>query len=180
MMTFEDRKDKPEGSGGSPQDDSSAFSGGGGDFVRAECSLSLAAGDSHSEKSEASGSTSGCSSLGGPERESAATPEPRARRHDWSHTRDCGVMANLPSSRGPERLHGGNGHGESRLSRRSFGHAGRRCGARNASRAGAFSILCRPQHKRNCLRFSVDKYVERERGGGECVPRLFWRLPGVS
>ncbi|KAG0411401.1 hypothetical protein HPB47_011463, partial [Ixodes persulcatus] len=72
---------------------------------------SLLNGDSHSEKSEASGSTSGCSSLGGPERESAATPEPRARRHDWSHTRDCGVMANLPSSRGRERLHGGNGHG---------------------------------------------------------------------
>ncbi|XP_042142543.1 nuclear pore complex protein Nup153 [Ixodes scapularis] len=72
---------------------------------------SLLNGDSHSEKSEASGSTSGCSSLGGPERESAATPEPRARRHDWSHTRDCGVMANLPSSGIPDRLRGGNGHG---------------------------------------------------------------------
>ncbi|EEC09860.1 nuclear pore complex protein nup153, putative [Ixodes scapularis] len=74
---------------------------------------SLLNGDSHSEKSEASGSTSGCSSLGGPERESAATPEPRARRHDWSHTRDCGVMANLPSSGIPDRLRGGNGHAES-------------------------------------------------------------------
>ncbi|CAN8002106.1 unnamed protein product [Ixodes hexagonus] len=67
-------------------------------------------GDSHSERSEASGSTSGCSSLGGPERDSGVSLEPRMGRHDWSHTRDCGVMANLPASL--SRTSGGNSHGE--------------------------------------------------------------------